>query len=167
MVGEISGDQWNEGDVACSVVRRVAIADAFYAFDGLIETFMTVLIEFGAFPDVIEAELTKYLPFLATTKILMAAVKAGVGREVAHEVIKEHAVKAALLMREGKANTLLDALAADERLPLDRAALDALISQPIEFTGDARQQIARVVDRIDAITSAHPAAAQYKPHSIR
>ena len=84
MVGELSGDQWNEGDVACSVVRRVAIADAFYAFDGLIETFMTVLLEFGAFPHVIEAELAKYLPFLATTKILMAAVKAGIGREVAH-----------------------------------------------------------------------------------
>jgi adenylosuccinate lyase len=126
-----------------------------------------VLSEFGAFPAVIAAELDRYLPFLATTKILMASVKSGIGREVAHEVIKEHAVKAALLMREGKANTLLDALAADERMPLDRAALDALISQPIEFTGDARQQIARVVDRIDAITSAHPAAAQYKPHSIR
>jgi adenylosuccinate lyase len=97
----------------------------------------------------------------------MAAVKAGVGREVAHEVIKEHAVKAALGMREGKKNTLLDDLAADVRLPLDRAALDALISDPIEFTGEARQQIARVVSRIDAITSAHPAAAQYKPGSIR
>jgi len=167
MVSELAGDQWNEGDVSCSVVRRVALPDAFYAIDGLLETTLTVLSEFGAFPAVIAAELDRYLPFLATTKILMASVKAGVGREVAHEVIKEHAVKAALLMREGKANTLLDALAADERLPLDRAALDALISQPIEFTGDARQQIARVVDRIDAITSAHPAAAQYKPHSIR
>ncbi len=167
MVSELSGDQWNEGDVSCSVVRRVALPDAFYAIDGLLETMLTVLSEFGAFPAVIAAELDRYLPFLATTKILMASVKAGVGRELAHEVIKEHAVKAALLMREGKANTLLDALAADDRLPLDRAALDALISQPIEFTGDARQQIARVVDRIDAITSAHPAAAQYKPHSIR
>ena len=167
MVSELAGDQWNEGDVSCSVVRRVALPDAFYAIDGLLETTLTVLNEFGAFPAVIEAELDRYLPFLATTKILMASVKAGVGREVAHEVIKEHAVKAALAMREGKANTLLDALAADTRLPLDRAALDALISQPIEFTGDARQQIARVVDRIDAITSAHPAAAQYKPHSIR
>ena len=167
MVSELAGDQWNEGDVSCSVVRRIALPDAFYAIDGLLETMLTVLREFGAFPAVIAAELDRYLPFLATTKILMASVKAGVGREVAHEVIKEHAVKAALLMREGKANTLLDALAADERLPLDRAALDALISQPIEFTGDARQQIARVVDRIDAITSAHPAAAQYKPHSIR
>ena len=167
MVSELAGDQWNEGDVSCSVVRRVALPDAFYAIDGLLETTLTVLSEFGAFPAVIAAELDRYLPFLATTKILMASVKAGVGREVAHEVIKDHAVKAALLMREGKANTLLDALAADERIPLDRAALDALISQPIEFTGDARQQIARVVDRIDAITSAHPAAAQYKPHSIR
>jgi len=167
MVSELAGDQWNEGDVSCSVVRRVALPDAFYAIDGLLETTLTVLNEFGAFPAVIQAELDRYLPFLATTKILMASVKAGVGREVAHEVIKEHAVKAALAMREGKANTLLDALAADTRLPLDRKALDALISQPIEFTGDARQQIARVVDRIDAITSAHPAAAQYKPRSIR
>jgi adenylosuccinate lyase len=167
MVSELAGDQWNEGDVSCSVVRRVALPDAFYAIDGLLETMLTVLNEFGAFPAVIQAELDRYLPFLATTKILMASVKAGVGREVAHEVIKEHAVKAALAMREGKANTLLDALADDSRIPLDRKALDALISQPIEFTGDARQQIARVVDRIDAITSAHPAAAQYKPHSIR
>jgi adenylosuccinate lyase len=167
MVSELAGDQWNEGDVSCSVVRRVALPDAFYAIDGLLETTLTVLNEFGAFPAVIQAELDRYLPFLATTKILMASVKAGVGREVAHEVIKEHAVKAALTMREGKANTLLDALAADARIPLDRKALDALISKPIEFTGDARQQIARVVDRIDAITSAHPAAAQYKPHSIR
>ncbi len=167
MVSELAGDQWNEGDVSCSVVRRVALPDAFYAIDGLLETTLTVLNEFGAFPAVIEAELERYLPFLATTKILMAAIKAGVGREIAHEVIKEHATKAALEMREGKGNNLLDALSADARIPLDRNALDALINDPIEFTGDARQQIARVVSRIDAITSAHPAQAQYKPGSIR
>lgn len=167
MVSELAGDQWNEGDVSCSVVRRVALPDAFYAIDGLLETMLTVLEEFGAFPAVIAAELERYLPFLATTKFLMAAVKAGVGREVAHEVIKEHAVKAALGMRAGKANTLLDDLANDARFPLDRAALTELISAPLEFTGDARQQVARVVNRIDAITSAHPAAVQYKPGSIR
>lgn len=167
MVGELAGDQWNEGDVSCSVVRRVALPDAFFAIDGLLETILTVLDEFGAFPAVIAAELERYLPFLATTKILMAAVKAGVGREAAHELIKEHAVKAALAMREGKGNTLLADLANDTRLPLDRTALDLLISTPLEFTGDARQQVARVVNRIDAITSAHPAAVQYKPGSIR
>jgi len=167
MVGELSGGQWNEGDVSCSVVRRVALPDAFFALDGLLETMLTVLDEFGVFPAVIAAELERYLPLLATTKILMAAVKAGVGREVAHEVIKEHAIKAALAMREGKTNTLLDALDADTRLPLDRQALDELIGNPLNFTGDARQQVARVVSRIDAITSAHPAAAAYKPGSIR
>ena len=167
MVSELVGDQWNEGDVSCSVVRRIALPDAFYAIDGLLETMLTVLEEFGAFPAVISAELERYLPFLATTKILMAAVKAGVGREVAHEVIKEHAVKAALAMRDGKKNSLLNDLANDNRLPLDRAALDILVNDPIEFTGDARQQVARVVNRIDAITSAHPAAVQYKPGSIR
>jgi adenylosuccinate lyase len=167
MVGEISGDQWNEGDVACSVVRRVAIADAFYAFDGLIETFMTVLIEFGAFPDVIEAELSKYLPFLATTKILMAAVKAGVGREVAHEVIKEHAVAAALGIRAGKPNLMIQAISEDSRIPLTFEEINALLEKPLEFTGDAKGQTQRVVSRIDAITSAHAAAAQYRPGQIR
>ena len=167
MVSELAGNQWNEGDVSCSVVRRVALPDAFYAIDGLLETMLTVLNEFGAFPAVIAAELERYLPFLATTKILMASVKAGVGREVAHEVIKEHAVAAALGMREGKPNNFLAALDADDRIPFKRAELEALIGNPIEFTGDARQQVARVVTRIDAITSAHPAAAQYKPHLIR
>jgi adenylosuccinate lyase len=167
MVSELAGNQWNEGDVSCSVVRRVALPDAFYAMDGLLETMLTVLNEFGAFPAVISAELERYLPFLATTKILMASVKAGVGREVAHEAIKEHAVAAALGMREGKANNFLDAIAGDTRIPFKRAELDALIGNPLEFTGDARQQVARVVSRIDAITSAHPAAAQYKPQSIR
>ncbi len=167
MVGELSGDQWNEGDVSCSVVRRVALPDSFYAIDGLLETFMTVLNEFGAFPDVINAELTRYLPFLATTKILVAAVKAGVGRELAHEVIKEHAVAAALGIRAGKANTMIDALAVDSRIPLDKAALEALLSSPLEFTGDARAQTTRVINRIEAITSQHSAAANYRPTSIR
>ena len=167
MIGELAGDQWNEGDVSCSVVRRVAMPDAFFAIDGLLETMLTVLEEFGAFPAVIAAELERYLPFLATTKILVAAVKAGVGRELAHEIIKEHAVKAVLGMREGKSNSLLHDLAEDSRLLLDREVLEELIKTPLEFTGDARQQINRVVDRIGAITSMHPAAVQYKPGAIR
>jgi len=167
MISELSGDQWNEGDVSCSVVRRVALPDAFYAIDGLLETILTVLDEFGAFPAVISAEIERYLPFLATTKILMASVKAGVGREIAHEVIKELAVKAALGMREGKNNTFLEDCAADDRLPLDRTELELLISEPIEFTGEARQQVSRVVARIVEVASAHPAAAKYKPNAIR
>lgn len=167
MAGEMAGDQWNEGDVSCSVVRRVAIPDAFYAMDGLLETMLTVLREFGVFPAVIAAEIERYLPFLSTTKILMAGIKAGVGREEAHEIIKEHATKAVLEMREGKGNSLLKALGDDPRFPLDQDDLENLMSDPIEFTGDARQQISRVIKRIEKITSANPAAAQYTPGLIR
>ncbi|WP_460365017.1 adenylosuccinate lyase [Actinocorallia lasiicapitis] len=168
MTAELAGDQWNEGDVSCSVVRRVALPDAFFAFDGLIETFLTVLDEFGAFPAVIGRELDRYLPFLATTKVLMAAVKAGVGREEAHEVIKEHAVASALAMREqGTAgNQLLDRLAADDRLPLDRAALDALMADRLSFTGAAAAQVATVVAHIDTLTKRYPSAAAYTPGAI-
>ncbi len=167
MISELSGNQWNEGDVSCSVVRRVAIADAFYAIDGLLETMLTVIIEFGIFPAVINGEIERYLPFLATTKILMASLKAGVGREVAHEVIKGHAVAAALSMREGRENNLLEALSLDERIPFNRAELEALIGAPIDFTGDAREQVARVVAKVEAIAKRHPGAATYQPGSIR
>ena len=169
MVGELAGDQWNEGDVSCSVVRRVALPDAFFAADGLFETFLTVLDEFGVFPAVVERELDRYLPFLATTKVLMASVRAGVGRETAHEVIKEHAVAVALEMRESGAegNDLFDRLAADPRLGLSRADLDALVQRP------ARPSPARPSTRWRAssprsrsVAAAHPEAATYSPGAI-
>ncbi|MDP3968211.1 MAG: adenylosuccinate lyase [Nocardioides sp.] len=167
MLGELAGDQWNEGDVSCSVVRRVALPDAFFAADGLFQTFLTVLGEFGAFPAVIQRELDRYLPFLATTKVLMAAVRNGVGREVAHEVIKEHAVGVALEMRQGLAtNDLLDRLAADERLGLDRGAVDALVAEPIGFTGAAVAQVQEVCRRVEAVVARHPEAAAYRPGAI-
>jgi len=168
MAGELAGAQWNEGDVCCSVVRRVALPDAFYAIDGMFETFLTVLEDFGAYPAVIDRELERYLPFLATTKILIAAIRAGVGRESAHEVIKQHAVAVALAMREkGQlANDLLDRLAADERLPLSRGELDNLLADRLSFTGLAEQQVATVLERIAGITAAHPAATGYRPGAI-
>jgi adenylosuccinate lyase len=169
MVTALAGDQWNEGDVACSVVRRVALPDAFLALDGLFETFLTVLVDVGAFPAVIERELARYLPFLGTTKVLVAAVRAGVGREQAHEAIKEHAVAVALEMRESGRddNDLLDRLAADDRLPLDRATLDAAFGDPMSFVGTAGQQVHRFAERVASVASRHPDAAAYRPRPIR
>ncbi len=168
MVGELAGDQWNEGDVSCSVVRRVALPDAFYALDGLFETFLTVLGEFGAFRAVIEAELQRYLPFLTTTKVLMAAVQHGVGREVAHEVIKEHAVAVALDMRRTgrKDNDLLDRLASDERLGVDRSVLDAAVANPLELTGSASAQVEALVERVRELAAKHPDGAAYAPGDV-
>ena len=167
MVGELAGDQWNEGDVSCSVVRRVALPDAFFAVDGLFQTFLTVLDEFGAFPAVIQRELDRYLPFLATTKVLMSAVRNGVGREVAHEAIKEAAVGTALAMRKGQVdNDVFAKLAADERLGLTREQIDALVADPIEFTGAAVAQVGEVVRRVETVVAQHPEAAAYAPGDI-
>ena len=168
MVGELAGDQWNEGDVSCSVVRRVALADAFFALDGLFETFLTVLDEFGVFPAVVQRELERYLPFLATTKVLMASVRAGVGRETAHEVVKEHAVAVALEMREKGVdrNDLLERLAADKRLGLTASDLEQLVAEPITFTGTATDQVAAVVARVAAVAADHPDAVSYRPGDI-
>lgn len=167
MAAELAGAQWNEGDVFCSVVRRVALPDAFFALDGQIETFLTVLDEFGAYPAVIGRELDRYLPFLATTKMLIAAVRAGAGREEAHEVIKEHAVAVALAMRErGAEPDLIDRLAADPRLPLDAAALDAALADRAAFTGVAADQVDAVAAEVDALVARHPEAARYRPGAI-
>jgi len=120
---------------------------------------------------VIARELDRYLPFLATTAVLMAAVRAGVGREVAHKVIKEHAVGVALAMREkGQAdNDLVARLAGDERLGLPPGLLDGLLVDPLSFTGAATGQVAAVVARVREIVDAHPdgdAVAAYVPGAI-
>ncbi len=168
MTADLAGQQWNEGDVACSVVRRVALPDSFFAIDGLFETFLTVLDAFGAFPAMIDRELDRFLPFLATTKILMAAVQSGIGRETAHEAIKEHAVATALRMREtpDADNDLLEKLALDSRLNFDLAELQALLAEPIEFTGAARDQVRMLADRVEQISLQYPQAATYSPGGI-
>ncbi|MEV4130618.1 adenylosuccinate lyase [Dactylosporangium sp. NPDC049742] len=168
MVGELAGDQWNEGDVSCSVVRRVALPDAFFAVDGLFATFLTVLDEFGAYPAVVARELDRYLPFLATTRVLVAAVSRGVGREDAHEAIKEHAVAVALAMREKgiQDNDLLRRLAGDERLRLTQDEIDALVADPQQFVGAASAQVSAIVEQIQAVLAEHPEAGAYVPPPI-
>ncbi|HOU89946.1 MAG TPA: adenylosuccinate lyase [Polyangiaceae bacterium] len=168
MVGALVGDQWNEGDVSCSVVRRVALPDACFAADGLFQAFLHVLSDFGVYPAIVERELERYLPFLATTKILLAAVRRGVGREAAHEAIKEHAVAVALAMREaGRAeNDLMDRLAADRRLGLDREALAAAGGAPLQFVGAAPRQTRAFVERVERLVARHPEAARYEPDPL-
>jgi adenylosuccinate lyase len=169
MVSGLAGQQWNEGDVSCSVVRRVALPDSFFTADGLYQTFLTVLDEFGPYPAVIAKELQRYLPFLATTKVLLAAVKAGVGREEAHHAIQEHAVAVALSMREqgGEGGAeLLDRLANDRRLRLSRDQLDKLLAEPLSFTGAAAAQVAAVAQRMEEVVRRYPAAAAYQPEAI-
>jgi adenylosuccinate lyase len=168
MAAGLAGDQWNEGDVSCSVVRRVLLPDAFLATEGALLTTLSVLEGFGPFPAVIAAELDRELPFLATTRFLVAAVKAGMGREEAHELIRQHAVAAGLERRSApdQAADLVGRLGADERFPLDATQLRALLDDPLAFTGDALRQVAEVVLRVGEVVARHPEAAAYEPLPI-
>jgi adenylosuccinate lyase len=145
MAADLAGDQWNEGDVSCSVVRRVVIPDSFYVLDGLLHTFMTILQEFGTFEEKIKTELNEQLPLLATSKILMECVKAGMGREAAHQLIKKHATLAT-------ESNFFTALAGEKDFPLSINQLNALIENPAVFSGLATDQSKTVLQMINKAT---------------
>jgi adenylosuccinate lyase len=163
MTATLAGDQWNEGDVSCSVVRRVALPDAFYAIDGLLETYLNVLEQLTVFPAVIAAENARNLPFLATTTILMEAVKAGAGRETAHAAIKHHALAAATAVREGRDPGMVERLASEPRVGLSRNALEKLLQDTTRFVGAAPQQVDAFVASANQIARRVPGAARYQP----
>jgi len=144
MAADLAGDQWNEGDVSCSVVRRVVIPDSFYVLDGLLHTFMTILQEFGAFEDKIKLELDEQLPLLATTKILMECVKAGMGREEAHKLIKRHSTTS---------SNFFQALTKETDFPLSLDQLNGLIKDPSDFAGMAAEQTKSVASKVKSVTS--------------
>ena len=165
MTGALAGHQWNEGDVSCSVVRRVALPDAFFAIDGLLETFLTVLRQMDVFPAVIAAENARNLPFLATTTILMEAVKTGAGRETAHEAIKEHALAAAKAIRNGDEANMIGRLAGDKRLGLTREKLEKILSDGSRFVGAAPEQVDEFVATVAPLNEVQ-GAASYQPGKL-
>jgi adenylosuccinate lyase len=169
MTGALAGHQWNEGDVSCSVVRRVALPDAFFAIDGLLETYLTVLKQMDVFTAAIAAENERNLPFLATTTILMEAVKHGAGRETAHEAIKEHSLAAAKAMRSGTNSgdmDLLGRLAGDRRLGLGKKALQAILAEGHRFVGAAPHQVDTFVEEARAVAKKYKGAADYQPAKL-
>jgi adenylosuccinate lyase len=168
MVQGLIGDQWNEGDVSCSVVRRVALPDACFALDGLLETALTVLRQMEVFPAVIDRENAYYFPFLSTTTLLMEAVKNGAGREQAHAAIKEHALATVADLRSGRiaVNDLAGRLAADARLGLSADRIAAIIASAAQLSGQASAQVDAFRQSVDDLIARHPEAAAYQPAPI-
>ena len=167
MTGTLAGDQWNEGDVSCSVVRRVALPDAFFAIDGSLETFLTVLHQMEAFPSSIAQENEYNMPFLATTTILMESVKRGAGRETAHEAIREHSLAAVKAMRTGTAGAdLLDRLAGDRRIGLGKKALQGILAESARFVGSAPSQVDAFAAEVKPLAKRVKGAAEYRPSRL-
>ena len=168
MAAELSGDQWNEGDVSCSVVRRVCLPDSFFAIDGLLETFITILDQMELYPAMIEQENQRYGPFLATTTVLMEAVRAGAGREQAHEAIKEHAVQVVRDLRSGRIheNNLAQRLADDERLHLSKDQVCAIMAGAQVAIGRASEQVETFCQQVAREMQQRPQARDFNASSI-
>jgi adenylosuccinate lyase len=168
MAAELAGDQWNEGDVSCSVVRRVCLPDSFFAMDGLLETFIVILNQMEVYHEMIAQENQRYGPFLATTAILMEAVKEGVGRETAHEAIKEHAVQTVRDLRNGKItqNDFVARLSADARLGFSEEKLSRIVENAQSMTGMAEKQVEDFCSLVRREAQRFPDSANYKPESI-
>ncbi len=167
----LSGDQWEEGDVSCSAMRRVLIPDAFYSTDGLLETTLNVLNQMEAYPAVISKEVGRYLPFLATTEVLAIAVKSGIGREEAHSIIKKHAIAEALGMREqgSSGNRLMVSLASEplfKEAGITEEKLSSLLNDKRHFIGNADRQIDAVIEKCGGLLERHEKAASYEPGDI-
>ncbi len=165
MAADLAGDQWNEGDVSCSVVRRVMLPDAFYAIDGLLETFLTILNNMKVYRPVVEREAAHYMPFLLTTTVMMEAVKAGVGRETAHSLIKKHAVATSDDLRAGRIskNDLFERLERDGGLKLPKAKFDEILAVGSKEIGAAGKQVDVFVRTGDLWLAKYPEAAAIKP----
>lgn len=166
MTANLAGHQWNEGDVSCSVVRRVALPDAFFAIDGLFETYLTILRQMEIFSAAIAAENERNLPFLATTTILMEAVKNGAGRETAHEAIKLHALAAAKALRSGGNADLLELLAGDKKVGLGKKKLQSILAESSRFVGAAPHQVDEFVATVKPLAKHTKGAADYRPGKL-
>ncbi|HKM28999.1 MAG TPA: adenylosuccinate lyase [Anaerovoracaceae bacterium] len=132
--------QWFERTLDDSANKRISISEAFLAVDGILELYINVSNGLVVYPKVIEAHLMAELPFMATENIMMDAVKAGGDRQELHERIRTHSMEAGKIVKEqGKANDLLERIAADPAFNITSEALQKVM-KPENYVGRSKEQ---------------------------
>ena len=132
--------QWFERTLDDSANKRISIAEAFLATDGLLDLYLNVSDGLVVYPKVVEANLLKELPFMATENIMMDAVKAGGDRQELHELIRQHSMAAGRVVKEeGKPNDLIDRIAQDPKFGMTKEQILSIM-KPENFVGRSVQQ---------------------------
>lgn len=132
--------QWFERTLDDSANKRISVAEAFLATDGILNLYANVADGLVVYEKVIEQRLRKELPFMATENIMMDAVKAGGNRQELHEKIRVHSMAASRVIKEeGGENDLLERIAADPSFGVTLEQLHSIIS-PEKYVGRAPQQ---------------------------
>ncbi len=133
--------QYFERTLDDSAVRRLSIPECFLATDAILILLENIAAGLEVHPARIRARIAEELPFMATEALIVRAVQAGGDRQAVHEVIRGHSIAAARAMKdEGKANDLLERLAADKAFPVPTADLRA-VTDPARFVGRAPAQV--------------------------
>lgn len=134
--------QWFERTLDDSANKRISVAEAFLAIDGILDLLINVSSGLVVYPKVICSRLLSELPFMATENILMDAVKKGGDRQALHERIRQHSMAAAKVVKaEGGQNDLVDRIAADPAFQMTKEEILASM-QPENFVGRAPEQVA-------------------------
>ncbi len=140
--------QWFERTLDDSANKRISVSEAFLATDGILELYINVVDGLVVYPKVIEAHLMAELPFMATENIMMDAVKAGGDRQELHERIRLHSMEAGKVVKEqGKANDLLDRIAADPAFHITKEALQKVL-KPENYVGRAPEQTTEFLNEV-------------------
>jgi len=138
--------QWFERTLDDSANRRIVIPEAFLATEIIVSMLAEIVEGMQVWPKVIESNLRRELPFMATENILMAAVKAGGDRQELHEAIRKHSMEAARQIKEfGKANDLMERIAKDRLFAKVAGRLDGILD-PAKFVGRAPSQVEDFLD---------------------
>ncbi len=132
--------QWFERTLDDSANKRISVAEAFLATDGVLNLYANVADGLVVYEKVIEQRLRKELPFMATENIMMDAVKAGGNRQELHERIRVHSMAASKVIKEeGGECDLLERIAADPAFGVTLEQLHSIIS-PEKYVGRAPEQ---------------------------
>ena len=138
---DTAANQWLERTLDDSANRRIVIPESFLAADAILLLVQDVSSGLIPYPKVLEANLSKELPFMATETILMAAVQAGGDRQDLHERIRVHSHAAASRMKtEDGVNDLLERIQQDEAFSAIVDSLETLLD-PSKFVGRAPEQV--------------------------
>lgn len=133
--------QWLERTLDDSANRRISIPEGFLALDAILNLYLNVVSGLVVYPKVINKNLMAELPFMATEKILLEAVKRGGDRQEIHERIRIHSMEAAKRIKEeGKANDLIERIAKDEIFRMEEKELNNLLDAK-NFIGCAAEQV--------------------------
>lgn len=148
--------QWFERTLDDSANKRISIAEAFLACDGILDLYLNITDGMVVYPKVVEADLLKELPFMATENIMMDAVKAGGDRQELHELVRQHSMAAGRVVKEeGKPNDLIERISNDPKFGLSKEEIESHM-QPINYVGRSIQQTEEFFsDYIDPILEEH------------